>query len=79
MKLSLHETKLTELWASSCATYSTVLDFKICLLARNVSWPLEERAPDTIQVEPPFLLLLSKEEKRTHCTQGEWIASLKEI
>ena len=33
MKLSLNESKLTELWASSCATYSTVLDFKI------VFWP----------------------------------------
>ena len=79
MKLSLHETKLTELWASSCATYSTVLDFKICLVARKVFCPLEKRAADTIQVEPPFLLLLTKEEKRTYCTQGEWIASLKEI
>ena len=79
LKLSLNEAKLNELWASNCATYSTVLDFKICLLARKVFWPLEKRAPDTIQVEPPFLLLLTKEEKRRYCTQREWIASIKEI
>ena len=71
MKLSLNESKLTELWASNCGTYSTVLDFKICLLAWNVSRPLEKRAPDTIQVEPPFLFLLTKERKRRYCTQGQ--------
>ena len=51
MKLSLNESKLTELWASSSATYSTVLDFKIRLLARKVFCPLEKRAADTIQGE----------------------------
>ena len=28
MKLSLKEAKVTGLWASNCATYSTGLDFK---------------------------------------------------
>ena len=44
MKLSLKEAKVTRLWASNCATYSTDLDFKICLRAQNVSWPFEKRA-----------------------------------
>ena len=50
MKLSLKEAKLTGLWASNCATYSTGLDFKICLRAQNVSWPFEKRASGVYQL-----------------------------
>ena len=49
MKLSLKEAKLTGLWASNCATYSTGLDFKICLRAQKVSWPFEKRASGVSQ------------------------------
>ena len=49
MKLSLKEAKVTGLWASNCATYSTGLDFKICLRAQKVSWPFEKRASGVSQ------------------------------
>ena len=47
MKLSVNKAKLIRpgLWVSNCATYSTGLDFKICLRARTVSGPFEKRAP----------------------------------
>ena len=46
MKLSFNKAKLIRsgLWASNCATYSTGLDFKVCLRARTVSAPFEKRA-----------------------------------
>ena len=79
MKLSLNETKLTALWPSNCATYSAGFDFKPVPRARKVFRPLKKQAPDAIQVDRPFLLLLMKEDKRRYCTRGEWIANIKEI
>ena len=40
---SVNEAKLIRpgLWASNCTTYSTGLDFKVCLRARTVSGPFE--------------------------------------
>ena len=41
-----------------------VLILKLVVRARNLFWLLEKRAPDAIQVDPPFLLLLIKEDQK---------------
>ena len=45
MKLSVNEAYLTGLCARNCASYSTGVDFKICLRDRNVCGPFEKQAP----------------------------------
>ena len=72
MKLSLKEAKVTRLWASNCATYSTGLDFKICLRAREVSGPFEKRASGVSQSTRLWFVGKQLRTKSCICTRREY-------